>query len=438
MTNCVRIAVLSTMLLRANATLTAQTTSPPSPADSGTPAPAQAAPEVQPPAPEKKESFEEKWLSFGNKAISAKWGWMLMFDGLAMTQDSVNEQQVGHVPAKGEPRADRFYIGGQIKFRKPWTYFVGTNYNGLDAEPGAKFSWMDIAVDIPLTSWLGSVKIGRQKVGLSQEWIMPGADWIFMERSGMANAFIPQRNIGLRLHRSFANGRATYSAGAFNDWFVNDRSMSANGNQYTGRFEFLPVDRDADHTVVSVATGVYYKEKTDGTLQYRSRPEANQSPYFVDTAKFAANHSTTTQFEVMAMSGPTQVFGELMLTPVNAPTVGNPFFYGGFVGASHFLTGEHRTFNREDGHYVGKFVPRSPFGFGHAGTGAWEVSGRYSYVDLTDGAVDGGVMSRLTGAISWYPEEHWRIEFNYGYGILDRAGQRGHFNVFQGRAQFGF
>ena len=62
-----------------------------------------------------------------------------MFDGLAMTQDSVNEQQVGHVPAKGEPRADRFYIGGQIKFRKPWTYFVGTNYNGLDAEPEPSF-----------------------------------------------------------------------------------------------------------------------------------------------------------------------------------------------------------------------------------------------------------------------------------------------------------
>jgi hypothetical protein len=42
------------------------------------------------------------------------------------------------------------------------------------------------------------------------------------------------------------------------------------------------------------------------------------------------------------------------------------------VGASHFLTGEHRTFNRDDGHYVGKFVPRSPFSFRHGGTGAWK------------------------------------------------------------------
>jgi len=128
----VRIAVLSTMLLRASATLTAQTMSPPSPAGSRTLAPAQAAAELQPPAVEKKGSFEEKWLSFGNKAISAKWGWMLMLDGLAMTQDSVNEEQVGPVPAKGEPRADRLYVGGEIKFRKPWAYFVGANYNGLE------------------------------------------------------------------------------------------------------------------------------------------------------------------------------------------------------------------------------------------------------------------------------------------------------------------
>lgn len=385
-----------------------------------------------------KESWEEKWLVFGNRAFSLRWGWTLLFDGLAMTQDADNEQQVGRVPAKAEPRADRFFVGGQIKFTRPWSYFLGANYNGLDAEPGERFSWLDIAVDIPLTSWLGSVKVGRQKVGISQEWMMPGTDWIFMERSGMANAFIPQRNIGLRLHRSFANGRAGYSAGWFNDWFVNGRSFAANGNTYTGRVSYLPIDRDDDRTVVSLATGVYYKEKTEGTLRYRSRPEANQAPYFVDTTSFAANDAATVQFEVMAMRRSTQVFGELMLTPVDAPTMGDPRFHGGFVGVSHFLTGEHRTFNREDGHYVGKFAPRTPFSLRRGGLGAWEVAGRYSDVDLTDGAVDGGRMRRLTAAISWYPELHWRFEFNYGYGVLNRAGSTGHFNAFQGRAQFGF
>jgi phosphate-selective porin OprO/OprP len=296
---------------------------------------------------------------------------------------------------------------------------------------------MDLAVDIPLSSWLGSVNVGRQKVGVSQEWMLPGADWIFMERSGMANAFVPQRNIGLRLHRSLNHGRFTYSAGAFNDWFTQGRSLEANGTHYSGRVSYLPVDRNQGETLVSIATAVYYKQDVEGTLQFRSRPEANQAPYFVDTGAFAASHSTTSQFEVMAISGPTQVFGEWAFTPVDAPTVGNPLFQGGFAGISHFLTGEHRSFNRDDGYY-GRFEPRSPFNFRHGGPGAWELSARYAYTDLTDAAITGGTMARATGAISWYPTRHWRFEFNYGYGVLDRDNARGHFNAFQARIQVGF
>jgi phosphate-selective porin OprO/OprP len=266
---------------------------------------------------------------------------------------------------------------------------------------------------------------------------MPGTDWIFMERSGMANAFIPQRNIGLRLHNSFANGRATYSAGVFNDWFVNDRALSESGNAYSGRISFLPVDRNDGQDIVSVATAVYYKGHTERTLRFRSRPESNQAQYFVETPSFAADHSTSTQFEMMAIHGPTQVFGEWTLTPVSAPTVGDPFFYGGFVGASHFLTGEHRTFNRNDSTYS-RFTPRSPLSRRNRGIGAWEVSGRYSYIDLTDQAIEGGTMKRLTGAISWYPNQYWRVEFNYGHGILARGGTEGRFNAFQGRIQVGF
>ena len=33
-------------------------------------------------------------------------------------------------------------------------------------------------------------------------------------------------------------------------------------------------------------------------------------------------------------------------------------------------------------------------------------------------------MKRLTGAISWYPNRSWRLEFNYGHGVLDRGGTR--------------
>ncbi len=218
------------------------------------------------------------------------------------------------------------------------------------------FPGLDIAVEIPLTSWLGAVKIGRQKVGLSQEWIMPGPDWIFMERSGMANAFIPQRNIGLRLHRSVRRWAARPISRRVQR-LVRQRPLDgrANGNQYTGRLEFLPVDRNADHTVVSVATGVYYKEKTDGTLQYRSRPETNQSPYFVDTTKFEGNHSTT---DAVRGDGDERADPGVWRADAHPPSTRRPrTTRSSMVGRGRvaFPDRRARTFNREDGHYVRQF-----------------------------------------------------------------------------------
>jgi hypothetical protein len=50
-----------------------------------------------------------------------------------------------------------------------------------------------------------------------------------------------------------------------------------------------------------------------------------------------------------------------------------------------------------------------------------------------------GEMARLSGAISWYPNKSWRIEFNCGHGVLlTRGGGKGHVDAFQWRAQFGF
>jgi hypothetical protein len=52
------------------------------------------------------------------------------------------------------------------------------NFNGFEAAQGNHFSNMDARLDIPVFN-LGTFKIGRQKVGLSQEWLMPGVDMVF-------------------------------------------------------------------------------------------------------------------------------------------------------------------------------------------------------------------------------------------------------------------
>lgn len=80
--------------------------------------------------------------------------------------------------------------------------------------------------------------------------------------------------------------------------------------------------------------------------------------------------------------------------------------------------------------------PTAPFSFKHGGPGAWEVAARYASVDLANGAVQGGKLDRLSGALSWYPTNQFRFEFNYGYGRLNRDRLQGRNNFYQLRLQF--
>ena len=390
-------------------------------------APAEQAGQAPTPEPAKASDQEKPkngWNVWENKAFATTLILTFGVDVAEFVQDDANTEQVGPQPTLVKWRAERINLVGQIKFKRPWTYQFGGNFNGLEADRGERWTWMDARLDIPVPK-VGRVRIGRQKVGVDHEWVMALTDWVFMERS-VSSAFVPQRNVGVLVENSAAGDRVVWSAGWFNDWFANDNSFSDNGNQYTARISALPVDAGPQgDTVVQVGASVFYKEAKNGKLQYRSRPEINQSDYFADTGKFTADHAVTPQFESMVIKGRWQVFADGSLTPVSAAQAGNPLFFGGFAGVGYFLTQDHHGFNRREG-YVGRFTPRSPFSLHGGGRGAWEVGGRYSYVDLTNGTIDGGTMSRWTGVLSWYPTREWRLEFNYGYITLERGGTTGY------------
>ena len=294
-------------------------------------------PQAQPQAQQKKH---KPWNVWENKAFSVTFIFTPVFDISGFVQDANNIEQVGYQPAKGEFRAERIIFFGKLKFKRPWGYMLAWNFNGFEAAQGNRFSNLDARLDIPLFN-LGTFKIGRQKVGLSQEWLMPGVDMVFMERSTADLAFVPQRNVGAMLTNTFADKRGLWSAGWFNDWFANDLSFQANGSQYTGRISYLPVDSDQG-PIVQVAAALYYKEAQNGTLRFRARPEVNEADYFLDTKPFPADHSTTTQLEATVQKGRSMIWAALDLTPVAAPQAHNPFFWGGYIAASHVLAGEPR------------------------------------------------------------------------------------------------
>ena len=386
-------------------------------------------PQAQPQAQQKKH---KPWNVWENKAFSVTFIFTPVFDISGFVQDANNIEQVGYQPAKGEFRAERIIFFGKLKFKRPWGYMLAWNFNGFEAAQGNRFSNLDARLDIPLFN-LGTFKIGRQKVGLSQEWLMPGVDMVFMERSTADLAFVPQRNVGAMLTNTFADKRGLWSAGWFNHWFANDLSFQANGSQYTGRISYLPVDSDQG-PIVQVAAALYYKEAQNGTLRFRARPEVNEADYFLDTKPFPADHSTTTQLEATVQKGRSMIWAALDLTPVAAPQAHNPFFWGGYIAASRVLAGEPRHFNRDNGYYTSVKPPRSRLFRG--GWGGWEVGTRYTYTDLTSGTIDGGRMGRWTPVLSWYPSGGWRVEAEYGWIFLVRGGITGYASAFSGRIQW--
>jgi phosphate-selective porin OprO/OprP len=59
------------------------------------------------------------------------------------------------------------------------------------------------------------------------------------------------------------------------------------------------------------------------------------------------------------------------------------------------------------------------------GPGAWEVTGRYSTLDLNDGQVKGGEMDVYSLGLNWWLTQSSQLGLNYRVVSLDRYGEKG-------------
>ena len=78
-----------------------------------------------------------------------------------------------------------------------------------------------------------------------------------------------------------------------------------------------------------------------------------------------------------------------------------------------------------------------------SGWGAWQVALRYSYLDLTDNDVQGGIEENVTLGLVWYFNANSSLQFNAIYGdIRDRAPvagfSAGHFTAMGTRLRIDF
>lgn len=377
----------------------------------------------------------KKWNQVKTKYFTLNIGACILLDYNTATQDNNNIQQVGNVEPAAEFRADRLMLTGQFLFKNPWRYMVSYNYNGLDAPQGDKsFSFIDWNIDIPVGKKGGWFTLGKQKEGVGYEYASPGSQLFFTERGSGVPALVRQRNIGIRYSNSILKQRLIYTAGAFNNYWETGKTFSENGSQIVARVVGL-VQYKSDRELLHLGMSYRHTDATDTALSYKGKPESNTAPSYFNTGSFSASSANTIMLEMIKVSGPLSFIGEYMSNYVNTAGPNLSFHYMQLAG-SWFITGENRRYNRQAG-VLGKLVPKKNFNFGkHSGPGAFELGARYTYADFTDQAVQGGTFGRFTGAVSWYPNAHFRFELNYGHGSLDKDKITGNTDFWQFRMQF--
>jgi len=364
--------------------------------------------------------FESKYISgiFLAAAVLDRQNWQ--------SQDSASEAQVGDLQLfdGGEIRGFRLGFAGTLNFDKPWVYtlFGATNAfdKGFEVEQLDDFTMFDYRLDIPFFKGT-NLSIGNQKEPISMERIMSMVQIPMQERSAGADALLPSRNFGAVISGNAAQQRMSWAGGVFNNWVNSKGSVGDNPTQLIGRVTWLPLITEDESSLLHVGFGIRHSTAEKG-VRYLSEPEFNKSPVFVDTTLIDADDALQTNMEVSWRKGPYWLSAEYNNTAVDSPVFGDLDFSGYNITASWILTGEMRAYNKRSGILGPIPVAKSVY---QGGKGAWELSTRWSSVDLADGLIDGGQMDILSVGVNWWLSPIFNVNFNYRFVTLDRFGIKG-------------
>jgi len=238
--------------------------------------------------------------------------------------------------------------------------------------------------------------------------------------------------MGITASSNLFDERMTWATGVFRD-ADNQGNLTGNEYNWSSRLTFLPLYEENGSKLFHLG-GTYSLRSPAETLQYRSRPEAHQAQYFVDTGSFPAKHAHNLGIEAAFVNGPLSIQAEYVGSIVNQTSgPSNTYFQGGYIYGSYFLTGEHRPYSKSSGVFS-RLRPLKNFSPKADGLGAWEVLLRYSYLDLTDDNISGGNMSDVTLGLNWYLNPNMKIMWNYIYS----QNREGDANIFLTRFQVTF
>lgn len=308
---------------------------------------------------------------------------------------------------------------------------VEGSWFGFEYKAEWDFSGDSVSAKDVLIEWDAgdfAITIGNQKTPNSLEEQTSSRYVTFMERGQVTDAFRLDRRIGVAI--STGGDNYSFRAGIFGGNVSEDLSGSSMSESFAlaARATFTPINTDTRILHLGGSFRYYDRGDNSGTaIRVRSRPNVHLAERLVDV-NTGADNSTLLALEAAYIAGPFHAHAEFMTEDADGSA---DDFQGGFVNIGWFLTGEQRAYRASSG-ALRRTSPARPLSEG--GNGAWEIAGRYDYVD-TD---SGGDLTTYTFSLNWYPESHVRFMVNAVAAQADGAGARlgeGDFTAIQARAQ---
>ena len=115
------------------------------------------------------------------------------------------------------------------------------------------------------------------------------------------------------------------------------------------------------------------------------------------------------------------------------------FFWGAYVQASWFPTGEHRNYDTDKGVFK-RVKLKENFSISQGTWGALELAARYSHLDLNDNGVRGGIENNVTLGANWYLYSNLRLMLNWVHAqrAHSKVGNGGRADIVEGRISLDF
>jgi phosphate-selective porin len=288
--------------------------------------------------------------------------------------------------------------------------------NRLENIDPPEFTLKDLALSMPAGGnvW---ISVGRQKEGVSQDMLLGTRTQPYSERSAAVTEFFATRNDGIRVWHSGPftdDGRWGWSLGAFDSFLFNGDSFRDNGGQYAARVFAAPIADGQTGRVAQMALDVRATGAQNGFIDFKSKPEVDPAPNFINTGRIPASSATTVDVEALVERGSLAFVAELLPTFVAGTPNGTLDFVGWYAGASWRSAGDARVYDEETGSLSRVELGRRRF--------VCEVAARFTSSDLTDASIDGGALERGTLAVAVYAPHDLRALLDYGFMSLSKNG----------------